>query len=253
MFPKEHGAYGQLLFPIVTAMAIGRPTLGALCLAVAVTCAFLGHEPLMVVAGLRGVRAQREERHRARHWVLAFAIFTSVSGVAAIGLMPHPARLATLAVVPLGAVVILIAVFGRGRTVVGETLTAIALASVAFPVAIACGASTPTAATVATVFAAGFSSATLAVRSVIARTRTPPATAARASAAVFAVAANVAAVWLGHVHVVDQAAGWTAHPLALLSIALAVIAPSAKNLRTVGWTLVATTTLTAVMLAAALR
>lgn len=253
MFPREHGAYGQLLFPIATAMAIGRPTVGAVCLAAAVTCAFLGHEPLLVVAGLRGVRAQRDERHRARHWMLAFVVLTFVCGAAAIALMPHDARVATVAIVPLGAAVVLLAVLRRGRTVAGETLTSAALAVVAFPIGIACGAASVAAATVAIVYAAGFASATLAVRAVIARTRTPPAAAARAGAAAFAIAANVLVVWFAHAGIVAHAAGWIAHVFAVLAIVLAAAAPSARHLRTVGWTLVASTLVTAVLLITALR
>ena len=47
MLPKEHGAYGQLLFPIATALAIGHPGPGAALLSAAALCAFLGHEPLV--------------------------------------------------------------------------------------------------------------------------------------------------------------------------------------------------------------
>src|SRR5207253_1409534 len=101
--------------------------------------------------------------------------------------------------------------------------------------------------------AAGMASAAIAVRAVIARTRNPPAIGARAAAAVVAIAANAAVIWLGHAHVVDRSGGLSAHPLAVASIALAAVAPAAKHLRPVGWTLVAATTVTAILVAATLR
>src|SRR5579864_5515901 len=128
MFPKEHGAYGQLLFPIATALAIGRPAAAALFLSAAVACAFLAHEPLLVVIGGRGVRAQRDDIHRARRWILAFVVAAIVLGAAAVALMPRSARLATMLPAVSGAVVVALVMAGRGRTVVAEALTAVALA-----------------------------------------------------------------------------------------------------------------------------
>ncbi len=55
--PREHGAYGQLFVPIAAALAMGRPSLGAVAIAVAGTAVFFGHEPLLVVGGGGGARA----------------------------------------------------------------------------------------------------------------------------------------------------------------------------------------------------
>jgi uncharacterized membrane protein YdjX (TVP38/TMEM64 family) len=45
MWPKEHGAYGQLAFPLVTAFAVaGIPPAAALT-ALAAVAAFVAHEP----------------------------------------------------------------------------------------------------------------------------------------------------------------------------------------------------------------
>src|SRR5712691_2763020 len=147
MFPREHGAYGQLLFPIATAMAIGRPGASALSLAAALACAFLAHEPLLVAIGGRGVRAQREERHRARRWLACFAMFAFVFGAIAIALLSPSGRRATLVSAAFGAALVTTVVAGRGRTVIGEALSALALASVAFPIALPSGTSSTAAAT----------------------------------------------------------------------------------------------------------
>jgi len=50
MFPKEHGAYGQLLFPLATSLLVAGVTGAALLTAVAACAAFLSHEPLLVLS-----------------------------------------------------------------------------------------------------------------------------------------------------------------------------------------------------------
>src|SRR5512138_1977206 len=63
LFPREHGAYGQLTFPLVTSLAVAGVSAPALLLALSVIAGFLAHEPLLVVLGRRGARAQRQQ-HR---------------------------------------------------------------------------------------------------------------------------------------------------------------------------------------------
>ena len=49
MLPREHGAYGQLAFPLVTALVIAGVTLSGVLIAVAAIAGFLAHEPLLVL------------------------------------------------------------------------------------------------------------------------------------------------------------------------------------------------------------
>ena len=49
LLPREHGAYGQLLFPRLSALLIGRPAPGAYLLGAAAVAAFLAHESLLVL------------------------------------------------------------------------------------------------------------------------------------------------------------------------------------------------------------
>src|SRR5205823_6340503 len=72
LLPKEHGAYGQLLFPLITAMAVGRPGVAAWSFAAAAVCAFLAHEPLLLLLGQRGPCARRERQDDAVRWFAAF-------------------------------------------------------------------------------------------------------------------------------------------------------------------------------------
>ena len=57
LVPREHGAYGSLILPMVTGMAIGRPSHAAVALAAAAAAVFLSHEPAIVLTGGRATGA----------------------------------------------------------------------------------------------------------------------------------------------------------------------------------------------------
>ena len=61
LLPQEHGAWGQLAMPILSALALGAPSAAALLLTAATVLAFLAHEPWLVVLGHRGMRAKAED------------------------------------------------------------------------------------------------------------------------------------------------------------------------------------------------
>lgn len=253
MFPKEHGAYGQLLFPLVTALAVGHPRGAALLLSAAAVCAFLAHEPLLVLLGQRGSRAAREQRTRAAAWFGALAAAAAACGLTAIALAPADVRLALVVPAALAAVLALVILAQHEHTTFGEVLSALTLSSLALPIARAAEASMASAVTCAAVFAAAFVSATMCVRAVIAHTRRPPAAGSRAIGALVS-AASVGALWtMASTGVAKAAAPWAALPVCALGCLLALAPPSARHLRTIGWALVATTTATAVLLVMMLR
>jgi YwiC-like protein len=253
MFPKEHGAYGQLLFPLVTALAVGRPSGAALLLAAAAIAAFFAHEPLLILIGQRGARAARARRRQAAVWFGGFAAAAAVSGAAAIALATPGVRLAIAAPAALAAALAVFIIAQRERTTVGEALTAVTLSSVAFPVALAADASSSSAITCAAVFAAVFVSGTIGVRAVIAQTRRVNAPAMRTSALVVS-AASFALLWWGAGNgLLARSAPWAALPVCLLALWLTIAPPAAKHLRSVGWALVATTAASAALLIVALR
>jgi len=112
VLPKEHGAYGPLLFPLLTALTVGRRTPSALLLGAAAVCAFLTHEPLLVLLGQRGPRAAREQRSLARIWFTSTAVAAAAFAATAILTMrPSVSSIGTFAapVVLAAALVILIA------------------------------------------------------------------------------------------------------------------------------------------------
>jgi hypothetical protein len=252
LLPKEHGAYGQLLIPIVTAVGVAGASAGALLIATTAAAGFLGHEPAAVLLGARGERMRRERRSQATAALVVCALIGGIAAVAAFRWMSVSARLSLL--IP-GIPVVLVGGLLLGRrekTWYGEVVAASALCLMAVPVAMASGVSVQTALAVAVPFLAMFSASTLAVRALIARVRGggDPAAARRAQRA----ALGVTAVSAGAIVVVCSAGLLPAStmvaaaPGLILATVLALRPPPATRLRAVGWTLVGASICTALIL-----
>jgi hypothetical protein len=255
MLPKEHGAYGQLSFPIVTALLVGGPSLAALSIAVAAVAAFLAHEPFSVLLGLRGVRARRDLAARARVW-LAGCVITGVAGAAgAIVFMDPPARL--WLAVPLAPAVLLACttIAGREKSWYGEVAAALSFSGIAVPMAVASGVAPSAALAIAIPFAVLFIASTLAVRVVILRVRGGGVNKAAAQVtrrATFAFSLLTAAGILAGTFPQWWPA-WTliaSAPGLLVASFLAAFPPPPTRLRTVGWTLVGLSVATAAIVIA---
>ncbi len=253
MFPKEHGAYGQLLFPLATALAIARPGVSSLALAGAAMAAFVAHEPLLVLTGQRGARAARERRDQAWRWFGAFATSAAVLGAVGIARMPPGGRVALLIPAVLAAVLAAIIAIHREHTTGGEIVSALTFASLSLPVAIASRAADVAAITCALVYAGTFVVATLSVRAIIVWTRHPLGRMTRVGACVAAAAVIAVLLALVREGWVTRIAPWAALPVCVLGFVLAAWAPPPKHLRTFGWFLIGATLLQAVLLIAALR
>jgi hypothetical protein len=251
LVPREHGAYGQLLFPLVCALLIGRPAAGAYLLAAAGLAGFLAHEALLVLLGQRGSRALRERRRQAWSSLTLFGGIACVCGASALVVLPRLPLLALGATVALALLVAGAVAVGRERSTVGEMLVAVTLASLSVPVALAGGLGMTAALTVFAVFASVFVTATAAVRAMIGRTSRaggPPPVMAGLLPVCVVVLLEVLAV-RGHL---ARVAPWAALPVSGLGLWLTIRAPSPRNLRAVGWTLVGASALTAVILVIAL-
>lgn len=249
--PREHGAYGQLLFPLASALLIGRPAAGAYLLAASAVAAFLAHESLLVVLGQRGARVARDQGTDARRSLALFGAFCAVTGLVSFAVLPLDAL--TLLLVPLAlAVFVAIAVFmHRERTTAGEIVVGLALASVSLPIATAGLVARASAVTLFVVFASIFITATVAVRSMVGRVAKAggphPVVAIALTLAVLAGLAS--AVAIGRLAPIAPLA---ALPVCVVALGLTVRPPSPRRLRAVGWTLVGATGLTAVILVVAL-
>ena len=253
MLPREHGAYGQLLFPLVTAVAMGRPSVPAAALVATATAVFLTHEPLLVLSGARGLRAQREDGSRAWRWLLGMLSFALLAGVLTWWTMPAVSRWTLAVPIAGGMVAASWSLRGRERTTAGELAAGIALSLAAFPVGVAAGLSLPVAAGCVAAFITGTVTATVSVRALIGRVRgsaaggAVPGLAAVAGLAIVLVSLNALLASEGLIH---RGGFWGALPVTLVAVALGVIAPAPKFLRQVGWSLVAATAVTSVVLVA---
>jgi hypothetical protein len=253
LIPREHGAYGQLAFPLATALAIGRPTPGAIALATAGVAAFLGHESLLIVLGQRGSRAARERGAEARWTLLFFGTLTIVAGIGAIVWLNWLARWA----LTLPAVLTLqlaVAVFsGTERTYAGELLAAGTLSSLSVPVAIGAGVTPRSAFTIFVVFALNFTAATTAVHAIIGRAAHATRVSGRPVSAVLMLIALLVLVALVRVGFIQPIGPWAALPVSVVALSLVMRPPLPRQLRSVGWTLVAATATAAILLVVALR
>lgn len=251
MFPKEHGAYGQLGFPLVTSLIVAGPATASLLVAIAAVAFFLAHEPMLVLLGHRGVRARTVEAHRAGWWLIGTLIAGTATGLLALD-ATHPALRWTFLVPALpGAWVAYAAIRGCEKTSLGETSAAIAFALVAVPIGAAADR-VAVGAAIGVAFALLFALATLAVRVIVLRTRgggnqlavrqTRAATAAIAGVGVLVAllgASDGVVTWFTIAAIV---------PGIFFVAALAAFPPPATRLRKVGWSLVAVSALTSVLL-----
>jgi hypothetical protein len=257
LWPREHGAYAQLLAPLVTALVVMPPTWQAGLLALAACCAFLANEPLLVVLGHRGKRMRDNDGVRAkRRLALLVAIAAAASTIALAG---SPRRVLEVAgVVALPAVATLVLAWRRAeKSVAGEIVAAVALSGASAVVLVASGASWQAAGALWGAWAVGYACTVVAVHRVIARHRAP-ASAADAIAGAVLATVTIAAVAL----LVDPAllaAGpaiatvGAAAPLAFASLVLVAWPPRATYLRTIGFVLVGASLCTCVLAFVMLR
>lgn len=241
LLPQEHGAWGQLALPLLSALALGGPTPAALLLALATVLGFLAHEPWLVLLGHRGARAREVEGPRARRAMWGGLAAAAATGLTGAWLAPSAARLALLVPAALAAAVVALVLARRERTVPGELTVVSALASSGFAVALAGGASLPVAAAATATWVLAFATSVFAVQVVLERSRARGGRdiGARSALVVVAIFAGGAAAALA------AGLGWVvpaaAAPTALLSLVVCLGGFSPRQLKTLGWGLVGAT------------
>jgi hypothetical protein len=252
MWPKEHGAYGQLAFPLVTSLAIAGVTGQASLLVVSIVALFVAHEPLLVLLGRRGPRARREQRSRALRWLVCAVAIAAVTGGIALQMVPPDVRRAmALPLVP-GALLGVAIATGGERTTPGEMAAATTFALAAVPVGMAAGASWSTTMAVAVAFAVTFAAQTLGVRGVILAVRgggnLRAARSARCAALAVAAVSVAALAGAAVVSILPWATVFAATPGLAAAAWIVVAPPLPAQLRRVGWTLVASSIATVAIL-----
>ena len=248
LLPQEHGAWGQLAMPLLTALLVSPATPAALWLAAATVLGFLAHEPWLVTIGHRGHRAARQDGPRARRVMWRLVAGASLAGGLGAWLAPWPARWALLVPAALAAAVVALVLARRERTVPGELTVVSALASSGLAVALAAGAPPRVAGAATATWMLAFATSVFAVRVVLARALSGTSTGPwiRYALAVVVVggggAAVAAAAGLGWVVAAAVA------PTGLLSLLVCLAPFTARQLKTLGWGLVASTTATLLIL-----
>ena len=259
MIPREHGAYAELLFPIVTVFLGGSPTTSTWLLAIGAIACFLANEPLLVLVGQRGTRMKREEGERAKRALLIFGMLALAAGIAGLALAPRAAQLGVALPLLLGGTLIMLAIQGLERSMFGEALAAATLSSVAVPLGLCAGLDLTAALAVALIWAVTALLGTSVVRLTVARTKAKTEHELRGVrlkrwalilTCLAVVVVGVAAPFGATVGLWVLAA---AVPVALVVMTMAALQPTARRLRLMGWSLVAANLLSLVAVVTTLK
>jgi hypothetical protein len=245
MVPREHGAYAELLFPIVSVLLGGAPTTSTWLLAIGAVGAFLANEPLLVLFGQRGTRMQREESDRAKRALLAFSLVALGAGIAGLVLAPTQVQYTIVVPLLLGVTLVMLAIQGLERSMFGEGLAAATLSSIAIPLGLSAGLGRTVTLSVAILWLTTSLLGTAAVRLTVARTKAKTDEDLRRVAFKRGILILVSslAIIVGVVGLSGSRDGLSilaaAMPVALVVLAVAALRPTARRLRLMGWSLVA--------------
>jgi YwiC-like protein len=253
LVPHEHGAYGQLAMPLLTALAIGRPGLASAALTLALVTAFVAHESLLVVLGQRGKRALEADAPRARRVLAILGGLGLLAGAVGVAAAPAAARWALLLPATLALVVAWLVLRRLEKTTAGETIVGAALSSGGLAVALAGGAPLAWAIACWVTWVLAFAAATLAVQVVLVRARSKGRRDPGVGHGALAVGLLAGAFGASALGGLPLAAPLALLPTALLSIAVCLARFSPKRLRELGWAMVGSSVLTMVLLVAGLR
>jgi hypothetical protein len=252
MLPREHGAYFQMALPIVTSFAIAGVAMPAVWFAIAVIFAFLAHEPLLTVLGLRGLRAWHVGGRRAVAWLVVMTAVACFAGGLAIGTMMPTARWSVLLPLAATGTLALAVATRREKTIAGELAAAVAFASTAVPICLSAGAPLPHAVGAGAAFAGVFATSMLAVHVILGTVRGggDPTAATRLRLASLVVTAAVATgLIVGPlIGILPWTTAVAAAPGLAVAAALMIFPPSTRHLRRVGWMLASASTTTALVL-----
>jgi len=245
MVPREHGAYAELLFPIVSVLLGGAPTTSTWLLAIGAVGAFLANEPLLVLFGQRGTRMQREESDRAKRALLVFSLVALGAGIAGLVLAPTQVQYTIVVPLLLGVTLVMLAIQGLERSMFGEGLAAATLSSIAIPLGLSAGLGRTVTLSVAILWLTTSLLGTAAVRLTVARTKAKTDEDLRRVAFKRGILILVSslAILVGVVGLSGSRDGLSilaaAMPVALVVLAVAALRPTARRLRLMGWSLVA--------------
>ena len=231
-WPREHGAWAQLLMPLAAALLCGRATTDSLLLALAALSLFVAHEPLLVLRGQRGKRALGTDAPAAHRHFLQRLGLALPCGLWVIAHQPR-SLLPSLGVVALlGAAPVVLALLGRSKALAVPWLASTALAALAWPVALTAGMGHEAALLLATTWATGFSLMTTSVHACKARALSQPSLTAWVTVSVGTAGGALLGALLCE--------PWQPlAPMALAAIVLTLLPVRLRFMSRVGWLLAA--------------
>ena len=250
--PREHGAWGQLAMPLVTGLALGRPSAASWLFTAASALAFLVHEPVLVLLGSRGARARMEDGSLAWRQLWLLGGLGAAAGAGALCLAPAAARLSLAIPAALIAATLALASRRLEMTSLGAAVIGAAMAAALLPVALSSGAAVPAAAAAFSAWTLSFSMAAVAVEAVLARGRPGARDLGRRSAGL-ALGLWVVGFLLSAIFGLSWSAPLSLTPTALLCASACLGGAGPGRLRELGWALVGSTSATLVVLIVALR
>ena len=166
LLPREHGAYAELAFPLITGWAMAIPSLSALALGASAVLFFLANESVAILLGVRGKRLHTQlgtpARARART-LMGLGAVLGLAGILGAGPSVWPEIL--LPAAP-GALLIPTVLNGRQKTFPGEILVVTAFSTLVLPLAMASGADPDRAWAAACVWWVSFTLGTLEVHAI---------------------------------------------------------------------------------------
>jgi hypothetical protein len=245
LFPREHGAYAEVLFPLLTVLLLGRVSLAGALLGVGIVAAFLLHEPILVLLGRRGSQAQQNQGHRARQRVFLLAAVAVVCAAWGLWLAGPEVRWAGAFLLPPVVLLGGLVAFKRHKTWFGEGLVALVLSCAAIPVALAGGVGVWGAWAIAGTWTTVFLVGTATVHAIFARSRT-----GSRRTAVGVIAVDLLLMAVATTLVVNGSPRWMLAPVpaALVSACILGVDLSPKRLMVLGWTLVSSNLITLMIL-----
>jgi hypothetical protein len=252
LLPKEHGAYAELAFPLITGLALAVPSLSALALGGAAVLLFLLNEPVAILLGSRGKRLKDQLGDQATQ--RASFLLGGATGLGLLGLWNGGTDIWPELAYPMAAGALLIPLLLRGtqKSIFGEFVVVTAFATLLLPLAAASGADPQRAAAAAGVWWLSFALGTLEVHAIKARLKEKAKnqwTRWGSPLAAGLVVTGALAATLGFSptpEMAGPAAALLTPALAIFALSLLRVHP--KRLKRVGWTLVGANSVALVLL-----
>ncbi len=242
--PREHGAYGQLGFPLLSAWLAGHADGSAAALTIIFLAGFWLHEPWLLWLGRRGSRA-RQQAGALTGWLIGGLSAIVLGGWVWIWYGSNAGlRMAMCLPTGLGVAALGLALRGYERRLWGEVLATVALVSCSMPVALAAGVPIAPALRLTLLWACVLVSAVFAVRGLINRTKYHDLKPAMASLLLPCGAGLAGLLATRHGMTVAR----VLLPVFILDLFIFFYPPSPRHLRRVGWAYAAVSLLTFVFM-----